>query len=521
MPYELTQRDRQEEAAFQHDRDRHLANGDLDQWRVATLILADWLEDHNQPNEAANLRKEADQTHPPKPADWPINKPMVGLTSHQFEQLRQALRRPMGILCGSPGTGKTTTLAALVRELPAQHTAVCAPTGKAAVRIAEALQTACPGTMIQPSTIHQLLGIERAGYDGGGWSFTHDEGNPLPYEYLVVDEASMLATDLAAALLRACRPGTHVLFVGDPDQLPPVGHGAPLRDWIGVGIVPVGRLTEVHRNGGAIAGACRAIREQDPDGAVAHATAWRHSFHFGDALAGATAEPARNWIHVECSIPSQAANILQSILAQLAVLRDGRRSGLDPDVQILAPMRERGPLSCKAVNKLCQDLVNPDDPSDPAEVKAWGTAVRPGDRVVCLRNHIARDSYLAAGHYVANGEIGVIQSTGSPIIGRFDAERTIRMPRGEDDAGFSLGYCLTVHKFQGSESPVTIVLLDESARAVVGREWVYTALSRARRLCITVGRLSVIRRAITEPRLEARHTFLEPRIREEVRRVVG
>lgn len=462
---EQESRDRQDRQ-FREDRDEHLSAGRVDDWQVSTLIYADWLDDLDTEasrSRAATLRAEADTKCPPRPSKWPRAEGIQGLTDHQREQLAVALRRPFGVLCGSPGTGKTHTIAALVKRLPASSTAVCATTGKAASRLAQALREAGCSVDMRADTIHQLLGIGRAGYDGGGWSFVHDESNPLPHRFVIVDEAPMLSTDLASDLLRACRPGrTHVLMVGDPDQLPPVGHGAPLRDWIASGAVSVGRLVDVHRNAGAIAAACKAMREGEQDRAVGFATVVRGEIDLNDAWR--ELKPETNWMHFEAGSPERASECLRHLLGQLGGNGSEDSRGLHPTIQILAPVREKGELSCKAVNRLCQELLNPDDEIDSREVRAWGTTVRPGDRVVCLHNHYAADASTAAPrslpggivsagrsrHYIANGETGVVVSTGEGaerrIVGRFEnPNRTVYLRRG-DDADFGLGYCLTVHK---------------------------------------------------------------------------
>jgi exodeoxyribonuclease-5/exodeoxyribonuclease V alpha subunit len=128
------------------------------------------------------------------------------------------------------------------------------------VRASQALTLA--GVDVQASTIHRTLGVMEAGYGGDQWGFQHNAKNPLPFRFVVVDESSMIDTSLMADLLDACGPGTHVLFVGDPYQLPPVGHGAPLRDMIDAGeaFVSRGELTQVRRNAGQIVHACARIK---------------------------------------------------------------------------------------------------------------------------------------------------------------------------------------------------------------------------------------------------------------------
>jgi exodeoxyribonuclease V alpha subunit len=182
------------------------------------------------------------------------------LTPHQRETVSPLLSSRIAILGGSPGTGKTFTAAQIIKSTAAEHgetsIKIAAPTGKAAVRINESMQK--HGVYIRARTIHSMLGVQEAD-GGGGWSFVHNRSNPLECQFLVVDESSMIDCDLMASLLAARPRGCSILFVGDVGQLPPVGHGAPLRDMIAAGI-PYGELTEIQRNAGAIVNACAAIR---------------------------------------------------------------------------------------------------------------------------------------------------------------------------------------------------------------------------------------------------------------------
>lgn len=161
--------------------------------------------------------------------------PGDGLPSeHQRNELMKALQSPVGCFTGSPGSGKTHVFSyliiAILQTFRGASIKVCAPTGKAAIRCTESLRAR--RIPIKAKTIHSTLGIGRNGHDGDGWGFTHNAKNPLDCQFLFVDEASMLDAPLMASLLEACKPGTHVLFVGDTNQLPPVGHGSPFLDLI-------------------------------------------------------------------------------------------------------------------------------------------------------------------------------------------------------------------------------------------------------------------------------------------------
>jgi len=200
--------------------------------------------------------------------EWPISleiqkfsHPDRPLSNHQMHAINEATSERVGCLQGSPGVGKTTCIASIVKAVIHQFgidsIAAAAPTGKAAVRMTQSMQA--NAVDLQASTIHRLLQVETEGRDG--WSFHFNEQNPLPYRFLICDEFSMADCDLTAALLRACTPSTHVLFVGDTGQLAPVGHGRPFYDL--QQCVPTGKLTEIRRNSGRIVKACAEIRDNN------------------------------------------------------------------------------------------------------------------------------------------------------------------------------------------------------------------------------------------------------------------
>jgi exodeoxyribonuclease V alpha subunit len=472
---------------------------------------------------------------------WPASDSLpVGegqLSAHQHDRVRLALVQPVGILAGTPGTGKTYTTAVVVRELARCHgtgaIAVCAPTGKAAVRCSAAM--ARYGIPIEATTIHRLLVVGRNGHDRQGWAFKHNEKNLLLKRFIVVDETSMLDTDLAAALLRACSPGTHVLFVGDPYQLPPVGHGAPLRDMIAAG-VPCGELTEIQRNAGLIVRACAAIKDgqrfetcdkYDPD-----------------------ATPPMNLRLFPAEKPEAAAETLRGILAKFAANRK-----FDPvwDCQVLVAVNAKSPLSRAALNAMLQADLNPDG------ISVAGNPYRVGDKIICTRNSLVTLQMLTAANrptampesyrdvktvngdaeqvFLANGEIGRVLAVGPKVVvAEFPTPtRVVKLllgkaskateegsgeadePTDKDQANtnFDLAYAITVHKAQGSEWPCMICMIDEypGAKRIASREFWYTAISRARDLCILVGKRETCDQQAKRVALLRRKTFLVERLK--------
>lgn len=457
---------------------------------------------------------------------WPGVAGIAGLSAHQREIVAKSLSGRVGVLAGTPGTGKTYTAAAVIRAIVdavgSNNVAIAAPTGKAAVRCTAAMQGY--GLTIEATTIHRLLGVNRNGHDGDGWGFEHDENNPLDFRFVVIDEVSMLDTDLAASLFRSLRPGTHVLLVGDPYQLPPVGHGAPLRDMIAAGL-PYGELSEVRRNDGSIVQACRAIKEGKSAAPPADIDVGR----------------GRNWRHIEAHKPAFAMMRLESLLSSCP-------AGIDPiwDCQVIVAVNEKTEVSRQACNKFLQGLLNPRGGSGVVN----GSKFRIGDKVICTSNTMLQLAIDADGkrvddgaeilEFVANGEIGrvaAMDDKGMQVA--FDCpRRTVAVlvrkrkakQSGSDstdgdngnDGGneiqatgsgcdFDLAYAVTCHKCQGSQVRIVIVMLDSSngANYVCSREWLYTALSRAESLVITIGELATMRRQSRRVAIRDRVTYLK------------
>ena len=492
----------------------------------------------------------------------------IDASDHQKEQLALSTSAHVGLFTGTPGTGKTRTAALLVAKIVEKFgsklVAVCAPTGKAAVRITEAMfeYGVSAATPLKARTIHSLLGVASRS-DGDGWGFEHNEGKPLPFQFIIVDESSMIDISLMAALLKACALGTHILFIGDPNQLPPVGHGAPLRDFIAAG-VPCGELTEIWRNEGSIVKACQAIR-------------FGRQFEVDRQLDPAS---GKNLKLLEANNGEAAA---RRILEAVQNIRDRKLADPVWEVQVIVAVNEKSPLSRKNLNQILQNELNPHG------VGAEGSPFRTGDKIICLKNGVmplleeepasnstpgkflsgSKSLSLAVTNqsgwdfggdedcgqeddrdnsnekpsvFIANGEIGcVLKVESKRTIAQFsNPKRVVVIPRGNSggsakseqdsqgndssdsdnkDSGcnFDLAYAVTCHKMQGSECPIIIIALDEypGARRICSREWIYTGLSRAKVACFLVGKLHIAYAMCREESLSKRKTFLKERIIEE------
>lgn len=385
-----------------------------------------------------------------------------GLDDAQKQAVAQVLGAGVSLLTGGPGTGKSRTVAAVVKLLQTKGTevALAAPTGRAAKRLEEL--TDHPAV-----TVHRLLGAQ--GTSGG---FARNEEWPLDADVVVVDEASMLDVELTAALLEACPDGTHLLLVGDPAQLPSIGPGHVLGDLIDSRAVPVTELTTLYRQaeGGAIARLANAVRAGDlppvdsPDREVVVVPA------------GGSAEASRRVVQlVTDSIP--------------------RALGIDPaTVQVVTPVH-RGPAGTIELNKALKAQLNP------GEGTVWGFDV--GDRVVATANHLDLEPTG-----FANGEVGVVTGTGDGTLDVDFASGPVTVS-GSAMSDLRHGWAITVHRAQGSEWPGVVVVLPPEAGGMLSRPLVYTALTRAQRhLSIVHASGAALARAVRQVDVRPRRTRL-------------
>jgi exodeoxyribonuclease V alpha subunit len=394
-----------------------------------------------------------------------------GLSEEQQAAIQMALTHPLSILTGGPGTGKTTCLKALIQTLEAQHkkVALASPTGRAAKRLSEA--TGHPA-----STIHRLL--EYSPLDG----FQYNEEHPLDLDFLIVDEASMLDLLLTNNLLKAVQPGTHVLFVGDVDQLPSVGAGDVLRDLIDSGVAPVTRLNTIFRQaaGSKIITNAHLINQ----GKFPEFSKGEGDFFFFTAE---DADAAGDWV------------------IQVVTERIPQKFGFDPmrDIQVLAPIY-RGAAGVSALNDRLQEKLNPYATNKP-ERRLYGTLFRVGDKVMQTQNNYDKDVY--------NGDMGFVHAIDlieQTLTIDFDG-RLVAFDWSEADQ-LVLAYVVSVHKAQGSEFPVIVMPIVTQHYMMLQRNLLYTAITRARKLCVVVGSRRAIGMAVKNNKVAQRFTALEWRL---------
>ena len=406
--------------------------------------------------------------------DWVDRRLPHPLAEQQRAAVRLALTEKVAVLTGGPGTGKTTTVRAILMLLRAKGASVrlAAPTGRAAKRLAET-------SGADAKTIHRLLEFKPS----AGSRFQRNEDNPLDADLTVVDEASMIDLLLMNDLTKAIEPASHLLLVGDVDQLPSVGPGTVLRDLIASGSVPTVALDQIFRQDASsyiVVNAHRVNRGEMPV--------------FEDDSADFFLFPADD--------PQTAADWVVDVVAR----RIPRRFGFDPldDVQVLSPMH-RGPAGVAALNDRLQETLNPPSPGR-AELRFGGRTFRVGDKVMQIRNNYDKD--------VFNGDLGRIvdmDDDSREVTVVFDAE-SIAYEFGELDELVHAFACST-HKSQGAEYPAVVMALLPSHYMMLQRNLLYTGVTRARQLCVLVGSRRAIGMAVRNDKVAARNSGLPARLR--------
>lgn len=396
----------------------------------------------------------------------------MSLTAQQRQAIEATISHKLTILTGGPGTGKTTTLRTLLDTLDAggHSYALASPTGRAAKRLTEA-------TGREARTIHRLLEFKP------GEGFKRNENHPIDADLIVIDEASMLDLVLAYNLLRAVGSDSHLLLVGDIDQLPSVGAGDVLRDLIESGVAAVVRLETIFRQ-------------------AANSFIIRNAHRINQGLMPETSPEAGDFFIFIKEDPAETAELLVDIVAK----RIPHKFGLDPldDVQVLAPMYN-GQAGVTQLNDMLQEALNPLE-GRKVQRRIGGRTFRVGDKVMQTVNNYDKSVY--------NGDIGRITAI-DPI------EQTMTVVIDGASVVYSFletdelihAFAVSVHKSQGSEYPCVVIPVVTPHYLMLQRNLLYTAVTRARRLVILVGTRRAIQIAVRTNPVANRHTALDWRLK--------
>lgn len=409
----------------------------------------------------------------------------ISFAPGQREALYASLESGVMILTGGPGTGKTTVVKALLSIFASmgKKVVLAAPTGRAAKRMSEA-------TASEAKTVHRMLEMERSG--DGRMRFARGPKNPISESVIIVDEASMLDLALTDALLSAIKRGSRLILIGDSDQLPSVGAGNILYDLIASERIRTIKLNEIFRQSKESLIVTNAHKINSGEMPILNVT--DNDFFF----VGRESDAA---------IPDTIASLITERLPR------AYGKSVKENIQVITPSK-KGQGGVEALNAVLQATINP-----PAKFKrektSHGTLFREGDRVMQITNNydIEWERNGAVGVGLFNGDIGTVVK-----IDENTEKLTVAFDEKVADYSFDmleeleLAYAITVHKSQGSEYPVVIFPAYSCPPMLMTRNLLYTALTRARRMVIIVGRPEIVRKMVDNNRVALRYTTLKDRI---------
>lgn len=404
------------------------------------------------------------------------------LSPRQKQAVELAMREGVVVITGGPGTGKTTTLRTMlqVMEEEGRRVQLAAPTGRAAKRMAEA-------TGFEAKTIHRLLEYNHA--EGGNLCFQRNAERRLETDVLIIDEVSMVDNMLMYSLLQAIPDGARLVLVGDADQLPSVGAGSVLRDIVNSGTIPAIHLEEIFR--------------QDQAGMI---VVNAHRINRGELPS--YNKPKGDFFLVEVA----DARAIAATVVDLCTRRLPKYLPCNPleDIQVLSPMK-RTTAGVEQLNRELQKAYNPPEAQKP-ELFYKDIAFRLGDKVMQIKNNYEKA--------VFNGDMGVISEIDAEegqLAVQFsdrEGEGPVFYERAEMEE-LALAYAISVHKSQGSEFPVVVMVMTTQHQIMLQRNLLYTGVTRARSLVVLVGTQHAVAKAVRNNRESKRYTHLAERLKEE------
>lgn len=420
----------------------------------------------------------------------------IELDDIQRRAVVEAACRGLLILTGGPGTGKTTTINAMIHYFAAEGMDIllAAPTGRAAKRMTEA-------TGYEASTIHRLLELTGTPEESSAnIRFERNAENPLEADVVIIDEMSMVDIHLMHALLCAVLPGTRLILVGDMNQLPSVGPGSVLRDMIRAEVFPTVELTKI-------------FRQAAKSDIVVNA----HKINRGQEVL--LDNKSMDFFFLK----RYDVNVILKVIVTLILQKLPRFVKADPlDIQVLAPMR-KGALGVENLNTILQRYLNPPS-EEKKEKESGGTLFREGDKVMQIKNNYQMEWELRGQYGIAaekgmgvfNGDLGIIREINpyaELVTVEYDEHRYVEYTYKQLEE-LELAYATTIHKAQGSEYPAVIIPLLGGPRLLMTRNLLYTAVTRARKCVTLVGSDVTFQAMIANHQEESRYTTLTRRIRD-------
>lgn len=418
-------------------------------------------------------------------------------TDEQRAAIRGCLENNITILTGKGGSGKSTTMKPIARFCAANGLAIAqtALSGRAASNLSEI-------TNIEGKTIHRLLG-----YNPKIGGFTRNKEFPIDEDVVIVDELSMNDNELLCRLLQSIPDGSKVIMLGDSAQLEPISNGNFLKDCLDTQVVPCYRLTKIHRQAQRSAIITESIKVSNGQ----------------QIIGGNEITETRGELQDLKIVTYKDADL--SRVKFLTEYRTLLRSGVSPnDIVGVVPMKLRGPMSSFALNNDVQKFVNPDEHLPNIKLAADKDkyyTIKLGDRVINRKNHydtVTLKTYRRFGFKsspniptepIYNGNLGFVTDIQDDhIVVDFKQQGKIAIKR-EYWGDIMLGYVVTTHSFQGSQSPYVVVGLDMSAYTLLSRELLYTQISRAKKYCVLVGQINAVKKATSISRVSVKQTWLK------------
>ena len=429
----------------------------------------------------------------------------IEYTEEQRDAIKKVCSNNIAIVTGLGGCGKSTVVAGVLKVLRGKSFAQTALSGRAAARMQEI-------TGQDGKTIHRLLG-----YDIENGGFIHNKDNPLEEDIIILDETSMVGAQLFYDLIQAIETGKRFIMIGDDGQLESIGMCNIFKDMLASKVVPVARLTKIHRQAAKSAIITESIKVRNATQLVPYGWA-------GSEIRGELRD-------LELDIYKDASESFNHIINQYRTLYN--KVGNDSaKIQIVLPQKLRGSICTYEVNNAIQEIVNPSRGQAEAKVTIYGDGkdrvytLREGDQVIINKNNYEFHTYNLKTKKkeekcpVFNGNRGIIRKIeNSFILVDFDQWGTIFIPHyfGGNNiwATLELAYALSCHKLQGSEAPYVIVGMDNSAYLMLTREWLYTAITRAKKYCVICAETHALDRAVKTSRVPYKRTFLKEFLRKE------